>query len=49
LELEQLDVKTSFSHRELAEEIYMAQLRGSQEPEKEEYVSKLKKYSPYMD
>ncbi|MCF7184084.1 hypothetical protein L3H42_11345, partial [Corynebacterium sp. MC-13] len=39
LELEQLDVKTAFLHRD----IYMNQLDGFQVPEKEDYVCKLKK------
>ena len=43
LELEQLDVKTSFLHGELEEEIYMTQPDGFQVPEKEKYVCKLKK------
>ena len=43
LELEQLDVKTSFLHRELEEDIYMAHPDGFQVPGKEEYVCHLKK------
>ncbi|GAA0162317.1 transmembrane signal receptor [Lithospermum erythrorhizon] len=43
LELDQLDVKTAFLHGELEEEIYMTQLDGFQEPEKEDYVCRLKK------
>ncbi|KAJ4703754.1 Retrovirus-related Pol polyprotein from transposon TNT 1-94 [Melia azedarach] len=43
LELEQLDVKTTFLHGELEEEIYMTQLDGFQVPGKEDYVCKLKK------
>lgn len=43
LELEQLDVKISFLHRELEEDIYMTQPDGFQDPEKEDYVCKLKK------
>ncbi|KAJ4723712.1 Retrovirus-related Pol polyprotein from transposon TNT 1-94 [Melia azedarach] len=43
LELEQLDVKTAFLHRELEEEIYMTQPDGFQVPGKEDYVCKLKK------
>ncbi|KAJ4711603.1 Retrovirus-related Pol polyprotein from transposon TNT 1-94 [Melia azedarach] len=43
LELEQLDVKTTFLHGELEEEIYMTQPDGFQVPGKEDYVCKLKK------
>ena len=43
LELEQLDVKTVFLHRELEEEIYMDQPEGFIVPGKENYVCKLKK------
>lgn len=43
LELEQLDVKTTFLHGELEEEIYMTQPDGFQVPRKENYVCKLKK------
>ncbi|KAJ4720195.1 Retrovirus-related Pol polyprotein from transposon TNT 1-94 [Melia azedarach] len=43
LELEQLDVKTTFLHGELEEEIYMTQPNGFQVPGKEDYVCKLKK------
>ena len=43
LELEQLDVKMTFLHEELEEEIYMSQPEGFQQPEKEGWVCKLKK------
>ncbi|GAA0144157.1 transmembrane signal receptor [Lithospermum erythrorhizon] len=43
LELEQLDVKTTFPHGELEEESYMTQQYGFQEPKKEDYVCRLKK------
>lgn len=42
-DLEQLDVKTAFSHGELEEEIYMDQPEGFIVPSKENYVCKLKK------
>lgn len=44
LELEQLDVKTTFLHGELEEEIYMDQPEGFIVPGKEEFVCKLKKF-----
>ena len=43
LELEKLDVKTAFLHRELEEEIYMDQPEGCIVPGKENFVCKLKK------
>jgi hypothetical protein len=43
LELEQLDVKTAFLHRELEEEIYMDQPEGFIVPGKKNYVCKLKR------
>ncbi|GAA0142464.1 transmembrane signal receptor [Lithospermum erythrorhizon] len=43
LELKQLDVKTTFLHGELEEEIYMIQPHGFQEPGKEDYICKSKK------
>ncbi|GKU96422.1 hypothetical protein SLEP1_g9661 [Rubroshorea leprosula] len=43
LELEQLDVKTAFLHGYLHEEIYMDQLEGFKEEEKEHMVCKLRK------
>ena len=43
LELEQLDVKTTFSHGELEEEIYMDQPEGFIVPCKQDYVCKLKR------
>ena len=42
LELEQLDVKTTFLHGDL-EDIYMAQPEGFKEADKEDCVCKLKK------
>ncbi|KAG8489132.1 hypothetical protein CXB51_017197 [Gossypium anomalum] len=44
LELEQLDVKTIFLHRELEEDIYMQQPEGFTVSEKENYVCLLKKF-----
>jgi hypothetical protein len=41
LELEQLDVKTSFLHGDLEEELYMKQLKGFEEKGKETLVCKL--------
>ena len=43
LELEQLDVKTTFLHGELEDEIYMDQPEGFIVPGKEDYVCKLKR------
>ena len=42
LELEQLDVKTTFFHGDLEEDIYMAQPEGFKEAGKEDCVCKLK-------
>ena len=41
MELRQLDVKTTFLHRDLEEKIYMAQLEGFVEAGKEDFVCKL--------
>ena len=43
LEIEQLDVKTTFLRRELDEEIYMQQLEAFVEKGKENMVCRLKK------
>ena len=43
LEVEQLDVKTTFLHGDLEEEIYMQQLEGFFEKGKEHLVCRLKK------
>ncbi|WVY89808.1 hypothetical protein V8G54_035322 [Vigna mungo] len=43
LEIEQLDVKTTFLHGDLEEEIYMKQPEGFEEPGKEHLVCRLKK------
>ena len=42
-ELEKLDVKTAFSHRELEEDIYMQQPEGFTASSKEDYVCLLKR------
>ena len=44
LEIEIMDVKTTFLHGYLEEEIYMKQLEGFTMKGKEELVCKLKKY-----
>ena len=44
LELEQLDIKTAFLHRELDEEIYMDQPEGFIVHGKEDHVCKLKRF-----
>ncbi|WVY90442.1 hypothetical protein V8G54_035956 [Vigna mungo] len=43
LEIEQLDVKTTFLHGDLEEKIYMKQPEGFEEPGKEHLVCRLKK------
>ena len=43
LEIEQLDVKTTFLHGDLEEEIYMQQPEGFEDKRKEDLVCKLKK------
>ena len=43
LELEQLDVKTAFLHRNLEEEIFMEQPEGFKKPGTENLVCRLKK------
>lgn len=43
LHLEQLDVKTTFLHGDLDEDIYMAQPEGFQVAGKEDWVCKLKR------
>ena len=43
LEIEQMDVKTTFFHGDLEEEIYMEEPEGFKEKGKKDYVCKLKK------
>lgn len=43
LEVEQLDMKNAFPHRELEEEIYMEQSEGFKVPKNENLVCRLKK------
>ena len=43
MELDQLDVKTTFLYGRLEEEILMSQLEGYVFPGKEDYVCKMKK------
>ena len=43
LEIEQMDVKTTFLHGDLEEEIHMEQPKGFKVKGKEDYMSKLKK------
>ena len=43
IEVEQMDVKTTFLHGDLEEEIYMEQPEGFLEKGKEDYVCRLKK------
>jgi len=43
LEVEQLDVKITFLHEDIKEEIYMEQPKGYEEPNKEHLVCRLKK------
>ena len=43
LEIEQMDVKTTFLHGDLDKEIYMEQTKGFIVKRKEDYVCKLKK------
>ena len=43
MELEQMDVKTSFLHSELEETVYMVQPKGFTQPRHEHLVCKLKK------
>jgi hypothetical protein len=42
-EIDQLDVKMAFLHRDLEEEVYMEQLEGMEEHGKESWVAKLDK------
>jgi hypothetical protein len=43
LEIEQMDVKTTFLHGQLEEEMYMEQPKGFLVEGKEDYVCKMKK------
>ena len=45
LEIEQMDVKTTFLHGDLEEEIYMEQPEGFKVDGKDNFVCKLKKVS----
>lgn len=43
LELEQLDVKTAFLHKDFKEQIYIHQPKAFVEPNKKDYVYRLKR------